>query len=445
MKENSRSLFPFSLLCIFSFLVMLDLPYSAHADVTCGDTQENVGGVCVERCVPPQVRTEGVCTTPTAVPPVAVVPPPTCNETQTLVDGACVNCPSPRTVQGGQCLCPEANQILSGTTCSACPAGATRDSEHLDQCKCTDSGSQLVSGVCQPGWPISEYRWSGGPTIIKTSQFKDTTVAGGGATCGTNYELCMGPATATQGDRTVVRMVKCFMPRNSSNCPEELGGDSNCVFLGDSGEGVGTMRSAVGGADPLIDPSASIPPIDCTSTTPACQGGASDVWDVGCRCAGSAYSFPSAGTTCVRSKSECDTRQARSRRSHPSRTLVPALGTTCAHGTYDASGPGNNKCRCPGLAGATFVGMAATCPQLCADGEYDASGPSGSKCRCPGHAGSTFVGAAATCPQLCAHGTYDAAGPSGSKCRCPGAGNVYVGPTGNCLVVPVIPGDDVGV
>jgi len=493
MKENSRSFFPAIIIKIFLVTFIGAFSFRSHAiinatgDLTCAHNEEVLNGACVLRCVSPQVRVSGVCTAPAVTPPsctaeqelvagacvarctppqarvegICTTPtatPPTCTATQTLVDGACVDCASPRTVQAGQCLCSEANQIFSSGTCSACPNGATRDSAHPEQCKCTDSGNQLVNGICRPDWPITNYRWSGGPTILKTSQFRDSSIAGGGATCGTNYELCIGPATATQGERTVVRMVKCFMPRNSPNCPEEFSAENNCVFLGDAGEGVGTMRSSVAAADPLIDPSASIPPIACTATTPACRGGSLDVWDVGCKCQGASYTFTNAATTCVRSKAECDSRQARAGSGHSS---VPATASaiTCVNGEMFTTG---HTCTCNGSALTTGVcvtpatpGAASwECPTGTALAEVSFDGGRRKKtCRCdlditievPVNTRNAGVCPTPAAGTSCDHGEYDAARTGPNKCLCPGPGHLYVGPHDSCPSAPLLPGQDIAV
>jgi hypothetical protein len=152
-------------------------------------------------------------------------------------------------------------------------------------------------------YPINEFKWQSLPTIIKTGQFKSRDKQ---ASCGTNYEICLGPASFTDPDvGKVSKMIKCYVPRNSTTCPSTISEKNGCVFLDANKksklEAQRGLRLAA-----QINEINTTSVLQCSSlvSPPACKkDGSTDYLETGCTCAN--FSFPRSNRTCVRSVSEC--------------------------------------------------------------------------------------------------------------------------------------------
>ncbi|MEK6624838.1 MAG: hypothetical protein AABY86_07715 [Bdellovibrionota bacterium] len=119
------------------------------------------------------------------------------------------------------------NEALCRTSCTALKEYYERSSFMLlnaDKC-----GNYFIEASHASGAVPSGFTWQGVPTILKTG-----TLSSGFANCGSNFEICFGPAVKTvtlpetSTPEQIVAMVKCYIPKNTTQCPEDLATNRNC-------------------------------------------------------------------------------------------------------------------------------------------------------------------------------------------------------------------------
>ena len=81
---------------------------------------------------------------------------------------------------------------------------------------------------------VTGFSWVGTPQLLRTSQ-----VFGGEArqACGDqNFEVCVGTATRPAAGETAERteLIKCYIPRNSVNCPTVISADEQCFGVSEA-------------------------------------------------------------------------------------------------------------------------------------------------------------------------------------------------------------------
>lgn len=386
----------------------------------------------------------------------------------------------------GTCTCPPTHLTVSPTRCDTC-SGAHKvpdtSRSPVVSCKCAEGFVEDSLRNClSSNTTVSDYNWVSMPTIIKTSQFKGTN----NAACGTSYEMCIGPAKL-KADETVRRMIKCFIPRNSTECPSTIeplvGSNSGCAFLerlesdGGSAEGdIAARQAAINSLRTVVnhqDPNSASSVYNCPANTEVCNG-TNDDFNTVCKCRGT--------DICAHTMSGCAALT-----SSRNRTRLEQL-TGCQH-IRNATGatPGSlsladiEKCRALCVDGSTVRNNIDACAGLPPDrlslltsGTVPDCGDAISQtpCRCgtntslntgPGRCceGTFVAGDAATCPATPA--STPASTPTsacsanelieeGASCDCGGSktgpgrccNGAWQEGTGPCATEPVAPPTRVG-
>jgi len=139
--------------------------------------------------------------------------------TTTITSGFCVNavaipsCPD-RTAATANCICGTGDTAIQMTSGRTCQGGLV-----LPVVPLTPAPTPSVAD-------ISGYTWTTPPQVLRTSQIF------GGSTrqaCGDqNYEVCVGPANKASDTSAPARVIKCFIPRNTTVCPTVLDTAHQC-------------------------------------------------------------------------------------------------------------------------------------------------------------------------------------------------------------------------
>ncbi len=114
--------------------------------------------------------------------------------------------------------------------------------------------------VAPPATSIDGYQWDGSPQVFRTSQISEGAIR---RSCGNeNFEVCIGPASnATGSPPSPPQLVKCFIAKNTTECPTVISAARNCFV-------------------------ASAPPPGAMSSRPVCdrRPSANDNLPGGCSC-----------------------------------------------------------------------------------------------------------------------------------------------------------------